>query len=98
MTAAELLQAARAAGLRVRVDGDRLVVRGPRHEGDLATQLLARKTELKTLLAAPARPPVHRSHECGAGGSPCGQPARLYPCGWRCEDHAPAARERETRA
>jgi hypothetical protein len=26
---------------------------------------------------------------CTAGVDPCGQPARLYPCGWRCTDHQP---------
>jgi hypothetical protein len=36
--------------------------------------------------------PRHRpviSGECGAGVTPCGAPARLYPCGWRCNDHSP---------
>ncbi|MFD8596993.1 hypothetical protein ACFV1L_18525 [Kitasatospora sp. NPDC059646] len=28
---------------------------------------------------------------CGSGTVPCGAPARLYPCGWRCPAHTPAA-------
>jgi hypothetical protein len=28
---------------------------------------------------------------CGAGVQPCGKTARLYPAGWRCEEHAPKA-------
>lgn len=38
--------------------------------------------------------PAQRSHytitnRCGAGTAPCGAPASLYPCGWRCEQHRP---------
>lgn len=33
------------------------------------------------------RPPP--SKPCGAGVTACGKPARLYPCGWRCDDHDP---------
>jgi hypothetical protein len=32
-----------------------------------------------------------RPHECNTPR--CGQPARLYPCGWRCDDHKPGAAE-----
>ncbi|MFI2747942.1 hypothetical protein [Kitasatospora sp. NPDC018623] len=28
---------------------------------------------------------------CGAGRTPCGRRARLYPVGWRCPAHTPAA-------
>lgn len=28
-------------------------------------------------------------HVCEAGVTPCGKPARLYPAGWRCDEHAP---------
>lgn len=38
------------------------------------------------------RPPlvVVTPYVCGAGVTPCGKPARLYPCGWRCDDeHKP---------
>ncbi|CAM5525566.1 MULTISPECIES: hypothetical protein [Streptomyces] len=29
--------------------------------------------------------------QCGAGVTPCGAPARLYACGWRCDTHKPGA-------
>jgi hypothetical protein len=90
MTAVELLAEARAAGLRVNVQDGRLVVRGPRSASETANRLLARKDDIKALLAAPPRPAI-RPHECGAGITPCSAPARLYPCGWRCPDHFPAA-------
>ncbi len=45
-----LLTEAVAAGLAVHVDGDRLVVRGPRKCVALAKELLARKLEVMTLL------------------------------------------------
>jgi hypothetical protein len=41
---------AQAAGLTVRVEGDRLRIRGPRRAAALAEQLLARKGELLPLL------------------------------------------------
>lgn len=44
----ELLASARAAGLTWHADGERLIVRGPRSAGDIATQLLAHKSELLT--------------------------------------------------
>ncbi|MCV2460481.1 hypothetical protein OEB94_14465 [Streptomyces sp. ICN988] len=28
---------------------------------------------------------------CEAGRTPCGQPARLYAAGWRCEEHRPSS-------
>lgn len=28
---------------------------------------------------------------CNAGFKPCGEPARFYPCGWRCDAHSPGA-------
>lgn len=31
---------------------------------------------------------------CGHGTVPCGAPARLYPHGWRCDTHSPAAARR----
>lgn len=44
----------------------------------------------ESILAAPAvRPPT--PHQCSAGVTPCGAPARLYACGWRCDEHSPAA-------
>ncbi|RKN55921.1 hypothetical protein D7193_15140 [Micromonospora costi] len=32
------------------------------------------------------------SQGCGAGVVPCGRPARLYACGWRCVEHPPVGR------
>lgn len=48
-------------------------------------EALNRRTER---LATIERPPlaVVTPHVCGAGVTPCGKPARLYPCGWRCDD------------
>ncbi|MFD5081891.1 hypothetical protein ACFWOG_04515 [Kitasatospora sp. NPDC058406] len=31
------------------------------------------------------------AYQCGAGTGPCGADGRLYPCGWRCPTHTPAA-------
>jgi hypothetical protein len=40
-----------------------------------------------------SRPPIVMAppRRCGAGVTPCGAPARLYPCGWRCDEHSPGA-------
>jgi hypothetical protein len=48
-----LLEEARARGLEVRADGDRLVMRGPRSAEALVRQLLAHKVALVRLLSAP---------------------------------------------
>jgi hypothetical protein len=53
MECVTLLHEAREAGLEVRADGDRLVVRGPRSAEGLARMLLARKAELWPMLADP---------------------------------------------
>src|SRR4051794_16110792 len=45
-----LLQEARAAGLEIKLDGDRLVVRGPRSAAPLAERLLEMKLEIIPLL------------------------------------------------
>lgn len=50
-TAVSLLAEARAAGLEVRLEAERLVVRGPRSRKALAERLLARKGEVLTALA-----------------------------------------------
>ncbi len=52
MGAVSLLQEAEAAGLSVRVDGDRLVVRGPKSAGAIAERLLDHKTEVLKALSA----------------------------------------------
>jgi hypothetical protein len=52
-----LVAEARKAGLRLRVDGGRLIIRGPRSQEALAKRLLCHKAELMSLLAAEARKP-----------------------------------------
>ncbi len=52
MVAVSLLQEAEAAGLTVRVEGDRLVVRGPKSAGAIAERLLDHKTEVLKVLSA----------------------------------------------
>lgn len=49
-----LLAEARAAGLEVRADGDRLVVRGPRTRENLARSLLAHKPDVMAAIHAVA--------------------------------------------
>ena len=51
MVGLTLLKAAHAAGLAVRADGSRLVVRGPRRAEPLAKQLLENKAEVLDVLA-----------------------------------------------
>ena len=50
--AVSVLAAARAAGLEVRAEPGRLVVRGPRSRAELAERLLERTGEVLALLAA----------------------------------------------
>lgn len=51
-----LLQRARAAGLDVRAEDDRLLIRGPKRAEKLALELLTHKAEVIILLQAPAQP------------------------------------------
>jgi hypothetical protein len=44
-----------------------------------------------TAPVAPPRPDIPK-HRCGAGTQPCGQPARLFLEGWRCQACAPTTR------
>src|SRR5687768_9938149 len=53
-----LLWDARAAGLTVRGDGDRLIIRGPRRAASMAKQLLARKPDVLAALATEAADPT----------------------------------------
>src|SRR5262245_65192722 len=53
-----LLEQARSAGLTVIVQGDKLVIRGPRRAGPLAEQLLAHKGEVLDALTAEAVTPA----------------------------------------
>ncbi len=52
MVAVSLLQEAEAAGLTVHVEGDRLVVRGPKSAGAIAERLLDHKAEILKVLSA----------------------------------------------
>ncbi len=52
MGAVTLLQEAEAAGLSVRVEGDRLGVRGPESAGAIAERLLDHKAEVLKVLSA----------------------------------------------
>lgn len=36
--------------------------------------------------------------ECDTGRPRCSKPGRLFPAGWRCAEHAPAAAARTTEA
>jgi hypothetical protein len=60
MEAMSLLAKARSTGLDVRVEGNELVVRGPRKAEKLAHQLLDYKDELMPLLAQPQPPDLDR--------------------------------------
>ncbi|MFB9238684.1 hypothetical protein ACFFWC_24675 [Plantactinospora siamensis] len=51
MSPADLLAAARTAGLDVRTDGGRLVIRGPQSAGGIAQALLDRKADVLAELA-----------------------------------------------
>jgi hypothetical protein len=73
---ASLLNQATAAGLTLAVEGDRLVVRGPREAGELARLLLARKREVIAALngarCCGQRPP-------GTAGEPLVNACQLCP-------------------
>lgn len=58
MGGVKLLEEARAAGLKVRAEGDRLIVRGPKSAEPVAKALLAKKAEVLALLH---RQPDYRS-------------------------------------
>jgi hypothetical protein len=57
---AHILDRARAAGPTVMIEGDRLVITGPRRAADLARELIAHKAEILEMLrpGAPAAPPA----------------------------------------
>ena len=68
MDSLKLLDEAYAAGLEIRADGDRLVVRGPQSADALARQLLAHKGDLMRLLSAPPADVLSDElcHVCGS--------------------------------
>jgi hypothetical protein len=53
MSVQDLLGAAERAGIALRADGDRLIVRGPRTAQDIGGVLLNRKAEVLKLLSSP---------------------------------------------
>ena len=57
MDSVKLLRCAHEAGLTVRADGDRLVVRGPKSAEPVARDLLAHKAEIMRALASRATSP-----------------------------------------
>jgi hypothetical protein len=64
--------------------------KGPRDSGAVITGVsvdLGHAARRPTL-TAPLHSPIRRGY-CNAGVTPCGAPARLYACGWRCEQHKP---------
>lgn len=80
-----LLAQARAAGLEVRVDGNRLVVRGPRRHAALAQELLTHKAEVLALLRdAPVSPVPGQEGEATPDATVTGSAAPRniegYPC------------------
>ena len=82
MDGVSLLDEARAAGIDLRIDGERLVVRGPRSAEAMARRLLARKSEVMALMAhddaPPGSAPVRYLPPAGClGPTAC---ARLGPC------------------
>ncbi|CAA9538203.1 MAG: hypothetical protein AVDCRST_MAG49-543 [uncultured Thermomicrobiales bacterium] len=54
----DLIAEARATGLTVEVDGDRLVIRGPKEHGELARAILAAKARVLAVLAEEAEAAV----------------------------------------
>lgn len=50
MAALKLIEEARSAGLKLRADGDRLVIRGPKSAEPIAKALLDRKAEILPFL------------------------------------------------
>ena len=86
-TAVQLVREAKKAGVTLSRVGDRIIARGPKSAGPIVEQVLARKTEIIHVLPKRRAPAA-----CGHSNQPCDQLARFYPCGWRCDHHAPATR------
>jgi len=83
MGGVKLLEEARAAGLRVRAEGDRLIVRGPKSAEPVAKALLAKKAEVLALLH---RQPDYRSLYRQAGEAVQEECFRINP-GWLIDHH-----------
>ena len=82
-TVMTLLERAWQAGLRACAEGDKLVVRGPKHAAELAEQLLEHKTEVLALLQ---QPPV-----CRQSGRPQHEADVICPDPAPIDEHYPVA-------
>lgn len=89
MGSLKLLEEARAVGLKVHAQGERLIVKGPRSAEALAKALLARKAEVMELLRRPffidARDDPLPCPTCGASVQlepmrPDEAPTRIWTC------------------
>ncbi|QKW15345.1 hypothetical protein [Verrucosispora sp. NA02020] len=65
----------------------------PRTERDSGRELGSAKKSAGVMLSGvlPDGPSTQPRGVCGAGVTPCGEPARLYPAGWRCDAHVPSS-------
>ncbi len=59
---------------------------------DVIPMVEALRRSIVTVVPPPRLKTVPRA--CGDGVTPCGAAARLYPCGWRCDEHSPGAYRR----
>jgi hypothetical protein len=71
-----LIRQARSVGLSVHLDGDRLVVRGPKSAGEIAKRLLENKPLVVAALKEPSKPV--------ASIPPAALPPLPFPSGPRC--------------
>src|SRR5215813_8994838 len=70
MAGMKLLHEARAAGLKVRVEGDQLIIRGPKSAERVAKALLERKADILPLLTAEIPPRSFLSRPLGQEDNP----------------------------
>ena len=87
MAALKLIEEARSAGLRLRFEGDRLVIRGPKSAEPIAKALLDRKAEILPFLRE--RPTAWLCPHCGHPATiedvfPSADGERTLTM-WRCE-------------
>ena len=86
------LREARKAGLAIKADGDKLIIRGPRRLGDLAQRVLAHKPEVMALLRSGGLADRPRQEDapqpptrCSSDGHPVDLPKGWSPTSWaRC--------------
>jgi hypothetical protein len=60
-------------------------------EGSGHSRTTAAKNHLLAVPQQRSSGSAPRARTCDAGSTPCGQPARLYAAGWRCEAHRPSS-------